>query len=109
MTTAQLGKWGERYGITAFEAKQLSRRIDRYGKMREHYCNGDPHPHNARPSDKSRNALLWDLDSEASANSLKKYIKRLGFDGIDFGVGLYPALAKGGDTCIMVPDLEEGD
>jgi chitinase len=59
--------------------------------------------------DKNANAQAWDKTSERTAASLTTLITSFGFDGIDFGVGLYPALAKDGDTCVMVPDVDDAD
>lgn len=109
MTETGLTNWGKRYGITLADVKTLQWWIDRYAKQRENFCNGDPHPDNPRPGDKSRNSEYWDRSSERTAASLTTIIEDLGFTGIDFGVGLYPALAKGQETCIMVPDPDDND
>lgn len=107
MTTAQLAKWGERYGITLDDVLKLGGLIDKYAKEREHYCNGDPYPLRPHIKDKSRLSAIWDHESELTGQRIERLASSLGFTGVDFGVGLYPALAKDGDTCIMVPDLDE--
>jgi hypothetical protein len=103
MTDSQLAKWADRYGITADDVKALRRLINRRAAQQEHVCNGDPHPSLADRSDKNANARAWEKDSDATEAKLSKLALSLGFDGVDFGVGLYPALIKGAETCIMIP------
>lgn len=102
LNDARLESWGRRYGLTLSKAKRLRYFIDRHAKQQEHVCNGDPHPLNSCHEDKNRNAELWSVDSNRTAASIKTLAEGV-FDSIDFGVGLYPAFAKGNDTCIMVP------
>lgn len=104
MTDPQLTKWGERYGIKLGEVKELRRLVNKYAKQQEHASNGDRHPRVSEFADKNDHAQEWDKESETTATLLENYAKRLGFDGIDFGVGLYPAFIKDGDSCIHVPE-----
>jgi hypothetical protein len=103
MTPAQLTRWGERYNLTLKQVQSLKLLINRYAYQGVRYCNGDPHPLVHDKQDKSACSEAWGADRDKTGDKLEKLIKELGFDDIDFGVGLYPALAKDGDTCIMVP------
>lgn len=103
MTDEQLSKWGERYGLTLSDIRGLRRLINIYVKQQEHFCNGDYHPSIGDFGTQNRYAEAWERESDATAVLLKEYAKRCGFDGVDFGLGLYPCFSKGSDTHIMIP------
>jgi hypothetical protein len=103
MTFAQLTKWGERYNLTLEQVLELKRLINKRVRERTHHCNGDPHPHVSDRNDKNACSEAWDQASNKTEDKLEELAKRLGFDDVDFGVGLYPVLEKDNDTCIMVP------
>jgi hypothetical protein len=101
-TNDQLAKWGERYGLSLGEVKGLGILLRGYKRRMERACNGDPYV-GIDPQDREACSKAWEKESEEVAIQLRSIVKRLGFDGIDFGVGLYPVLVKGDDSCIMVP------
>jgi hypothetical protein len=103
MTTQFLAKWADRYGITLTDAKALRRLSDKRAREQEHALNGDPHPSVLVRSDKNANAKAWESQSDRTDAEFLALAKDVGFDNVDFGVGLYPALMKGAETCIMIP------
>jgi hypothetical protein len=107
MTDQGLANWGKRYNINLYDVKFLQQLVEGYAKEREFYCNGDPHPSVRNKLDKNANAQAWDKTSEASAKLIVTFASRVGFDDVDFGVGLTPCFVKGNDSCIMVPNSEE--
>jgi hypothetical protein len=104
MTDAQLSKWASRYGITASDVKALRILTDKYARQQERSLNGEPHRSVADKADRNANATAWEKESDATGERIRTLAKSLGFDRVDFGVGLYPALEKGAETCIMIPD-----
>jgi hypothetical protein len=103
VNSQQLTKWGERYGLNLQQVRRLQRLIYKRKREVERYLNGDPHPLVLDRTDKNLCSKMWEADSDRTDGQLLAYAKQVGFDGVDFGVGLYPALMKGDETCIMVP------
>ncbi|HXJ59426.1 MAG TPA: hypothetical protein VNU68_22510 [Verrucomicrobiae bacterium] len=97
-----LEAWAKRYGLSITDAKRIARLIRCRAREQTHYCNGDPHHTVADPSDKNACATAWAKESDRTDAVLTSVAAEFGFS-VDYGVGLYPALMRDGDTCIMVP------
>lgn len=91
-----------RYAMSTETARKLKTLVRKYHRDAERCCKGDPHPRNPNPSDKSRNAELWDQEASGTARKIDAIAIHF-FDRVDYGVGLTPVFEKGSDTCIMIP------
>lgn len=94
--------WAERYGITPAQARKLrllSNRLAFYGVC---VCNGDAYP-GISPDDKAACSNAWNADLAAKRREFEKLAADMGFDGVKFGLGLFPVLAKGQETVIDIP------
>lgn len=103
MTNAQLEKWGQRYGLTLAQCLELRKLFRTYARQQERACNGDAHPSVRNRDNKNANSDAWTRDSDVTGASLESLARAYGFTHVDFGVGLYPVLERGEETCIMVP------
>jgi hypothetical protein len=101
----QLARWGQRYGLALHQVKLLGSLCSQYAREQTHACNGDYHPSISRDrkDDKQACSDVWEKESDKTRKILVMYALECGFSAVDFGVGLYPALIKESDTCIMVP------
>lgn len=96
-----LKSWADRYSIPIEAAGRLSRLIRMHARFQEHALNGDPHT-SVNRADKNACAAAWDTEVEDIDVQITKIADEHGF-AVDYGVGLYPVLMRGQDTCIMVP------
>lgn len=104
MTNDQLTRWGARYRIGLADVKALRKLVNKRAEERVKACNGDPHPLVRDKTDKDANSEAWTRDSDATDLLLDKLAEQLGFDGVDYGVGVYPAFSKGNETTIHIPE-----
>ena len=96
--------FARRYGVTVRQVRELARLIGRYAVQMERCINGDPHPfvfrmpHLDPDGTRFKNDCsdAYHADSERTAAALTALAKRLGFDGVDYSVGLYPCLIHQG-------------
>lgn len=108
-------KWGERYGLTLSQVLTLMDLWHLYKIQSEHVCNGDMHPNFKKkskgkhiPSNPSKDecAAAWEKDVDITMQKMGEKAKEYGFEGIDFRVGLWPALIKDGESGIMLPSRD---
>lgn len=99
--------WSQRYDVTVDDARKLRRLVNTYAYQSERSLNGDPHPSNPDfATDKNANLEAWDRAADGTARRLRVLAGSLGFR-VDFGVGLYPALSKGQEDSIFLPQNQD--
>jgi len=94
-------KFAEQYGMDIDRVHVLFRDARRLSRLGVKVCNGDQHPRNKNPEDKSENARLWQHVLDVDAAAFERYAQQYGFKGIEFN-GLTPSLiTKDGYTVIL--------
>jgi hypothetical protein len=100
MTDAQLIKWASRYDLKPDDVKKLRNLVVRRVREMTHALNGDTH---FRGKDKDSYSKAWEQDSDKTDAKIVKLSKKMGFTGIDFGVGLYPAFHHPKEQFVHIP------
>jgi len=102
MANAAQERFATEYGVDIDRVPVLTRLADECARMGEKECNGDPHPRNPEPTNKSESARLWGHARDVAAAELLRYAERFGFVKVDFA-GLRPCLRDKAGRYVEIP------